>query len=131
MDDVAVAHHIVAALEPLFAALAQHRVRPRVEQLLGSGHLGADETARDVGVDARRGVERGLALAKIPRAHLGIARGEERDQPEQSIGAARDPVQAGLLETEVVQERRPVGGVELGDVVLDARRDGDRLTACD
>ena len=62
VDDVAVAHHVVASLEPLLAALAQHRVRARVEQLLGVGHLGADESARDVGVDARRGVERGLAL---------------------------------------------------------------------
>src|ERR1700726_2838530 len=78
VDDVAVAHHVVAALQPLLAAFAQHRVGTRVEQLLGAGHLGADETARDVGVDARRGVEGGLALAEVPGAHLGIARGEER-----------------------------------------------------
>ena len=61
VDDVAVAHHVVASFEPLLAALAKHGVRPGIEQLLGIGDLGTDEPARDVGVDARRGVQRGLA----------------------------------------------------------------------
>ena len=64
VDDVAVAHHVVASLEPLLAALTHHRIGTGVEQLLGIGDLGADETARDVGVDARGRVERGLALAQ-------------------------------------------------------------------
>ena len=36
VDDVAVTHDVVATLEPLLASLAQHRVRTRVEQLLGT-----------------------------------------------------------------------------------------------
>src|ERR1035438_642821 len=99
IDNVAVAHDVVATFEPLFATLTQHRIRAGVEQLLGVSHLGSDETARDVGVNARRSVERGLALAEVPGAHLGLAGGEERDQPEQSICAARDPVQPRLFDS--------------------------------
>src|ERR1039457_2969684 len=129
VDDIAVAHDVLATLEALLAALTQDRIGTGVQQFLGAGYLGADEPARDVSVNARRSVERGLAVAKIPCAHLGLAGGEERDQPEQPVGTARNAVQAGLFEAEVVQECSAVGCVELGYVVLDARRDGDGIAA--
>src|ERR1700685_4564748 len=122
MDDIPVPHHVVPSLQPLLSPLTPHGVRSGVEQLLGVAHLSANETARDIRVDARSGVERGLALAKIPRAHLGIARSEEGDEPQQLVRAAGDTEQTRLLETEVVQETSAIGRVQLRDVVLDARR---------
>src|ERR1700680_1232574 len=104
VNDIAVAHHVIATLEPLLAALPQAGVRPGSEQFLGVGHLGADESAGEIGVDAGGRVQRGLALAQIPGAHLGIAGGEERDQPEQAECAPRHPVQARLLEAAVMKK---------------------------
>ena len=45
-------------------------------------HFAADEAAGDVGVNRRGSVERGLAPAKRPGSGLGVARGEEDDQPD-------------------------------------------------
>ena len=129
VDDIPVPHHVVPSLEPLLPPLTQYDIRSGVEQLLRVAHLSANEAARDIRVDARSGVERGLALAKIPRAHLGVARGEERDEPQQLVRTAGDAEQTRLLETEVVQESSAIGGVQLGDVVLDARRYRDHVTA--
>src|SRR5450755_90196 len=87
VDDIAVTHHVIPAFESLLPPFAQHVVRARVEQLLGVGHLGADEAASNVRMDARGGVERGLPLTEIPGAHLGIAGGEEGDELQQAVCA--------------------------------------------
>ena len=55
------------ALEPLEAAAGDLGVRARLDELLPVDHLAADEAARDVGVDRRGRVERGLAVAGAAR----------------------------------------------------------------
>src|SRR5688500_5528938 len=78
-DDIAVAHHVVAALEAQRAALARAGVPARLHERVGADDLGADEAALDVGVDLARGVPRGQAAAQVPRLRrLALAGREER-----------------------------------------------------
>ena len=89
-DHVAVAHRVVAALDPQHAALARAGVAAGVEQLLPADDLGAHEAALDVGVDLAGGVPGRQPAAQMPGLRrLVLAGGEERDQVEQREGAAR------------------------------------------
>ena len=88
VQDVAVLDHVGLAFEPLRAAPRRLGVRAGVEQVAPRDRLGADEAARDVGVDRRGGVERRLAAPQRPGPRLLLARGEERDQVERVARAA-------------------------------------------
>ena len=67
-------------------------VRPALEQVVPADHL-ARMKPRDVGVDRLGGLERGLAVTQRPRARLGLADGEERDQAERVFQPAHDLVE--------------------------------------
>ena len=66
-----------------------------------------------------------LAAPDRPRPRLLRAGGEERDQVEQPVGRQADPVECGLLDPEVVQERLRLVGGELGQLGLDLGVDRD------
>src|ERR1043165_6675302 len=67
---VAILHLVVASFQPQRALRARRRGAARVEQLLPRDRLGADEALRQVAVDLARRVDRTLALAQRPGAHL-------------------------------------------------------------
>ena len=115
VQHVAVGDDVGLALEPLCAAPRSLGVRAGIEQVLRRDHLAADEAARDVGVDRRRRLERGLAPPERPRARLLLARGEERDQPERLLELADDLVERGRP----VAELRRLLLRELGELRLE------------
>src|SRR5699024_3738182 len=102
------------SLEALGPALRRLRMRARVEEIFGRDHLAADEPARDVRVDRRRRVERGLAVTERPRARLLLAGREERDQTERVLQAPHDLVERGRP----VAELRGLLVGELGELRL-------------
>src|SRR3954464_5095480 len=81
-EPVAVLHLVGLAFEALQAAACHLRIAAELDQVVPAHDLGADEAAGDVGMDRRRRLERGLALPERPAPGLGLAGGEERDQPE-------------------------------------------------
>ena len=62
-EHVTVLHLVGLALEPLQAAPRRLRVALARDEVVPAHHLAADEAARNVGVDRRRGLECGLAPA--------------------------------------------------------------------
>ena len=68
VDDVAVLHDVVLALEPEFPGLAASGLAPEAYEVLVGDHLGADEAALDVAVDLARRLEGGRAAADRPGA---------------------------------------------------------------
>src|SRR5437879_9751850 len=64
------------------------------------------------------------APADRPGPALVFADREELDQAEQTEGGADETVFRRLLETQVVEERLRVGGVERGDLLFDLGGDG-------
>src|SRR6478735_4191074 len=122
VEHVAVGDDVGLSLEALRPALRRLGVRAGVEEIPGRDHLAADEPARDVRVDRRCRVERGLAVAERPRARLLLARGEERNQAERVLQPPHD----------LVERRRPVaelGGLlvrELGELRLQLAVDAAR-----
>ena len=77
------------------------------------------------------GVPRGEAVAQVPRLRrLGLAGGEEGDQAQQREGLAHDAAaRPGLADAELRAHRRRVVVLELGQLGLDARGDGDGARA--
>src|SRR6202030_1991714 len=82
VDHVAVAHHVVAAFESELAGLFDLHVGPVDRKILVADNFGADEPARDIGVDHAGGVERRLASAQRPCVRLGLTGSVKSDQPE-------------------------------------------------
>jgi hypothetical protein len=62
----------------------------------------------------------GVPRAQRPGPALVLAHGEEGQAPKQVVGSADAPVEGGLGDPQVGHEGRGVGGVELGDLRLDA-----------
>src|SRR6266516_405493 len=87
---VAVLDDVVFALEPLPTALHDLGTRARLDQIAPANHLATNEPAGDVGVDRRRGIERGLPSAQRPGAGLVLSSGEERDQNDRLEETPRD-----------------------------------------
>ena len=70
--------------------------RAGLVKVVEGGDLGADEALGQVGVDLAGGVDGGAAALEVPAADLGLARGEEGDDPDRVVGPADDPVAAEL-----------------------------------
>src|SRR5881396_1871 len=66
VEDVSVGDDVVLPLQPLLAAAGGLGATPRLDQVAPRNHLAADESARDVGVDRRRRIERGPPACKRP-----------------------------------------------------------------
>src|SRR5258708_10715091 len=124
VDDVAVLHDVFLAFEADFAVVAAGGHRTARDERIVADDFGADEAARDVAVDLAGGELRRRPARNRPRAAFVLADGEERNVAEQVVAGADDAVEARLREPEIGEERRGVGGIELGDFELDLRADG-------
>src|SRR5438552_5500368 len=129
VDDVAVLHDVLLALEAELPRLPALRLASVADELVEGDHLGADEAALDVAVDLAGGFEGRGAAADRPGAALVLARGEEAHQVEQVIARSDEAVAGALREAEVAEEGSPIRGLELGDLRLEIRREHERLAA--
>src|ERR687887_804824 len=89
-EHVPVLHLVGLALESLQPAPRRFGVALALDEVVPAHDLAADEAARDVGVDRRRGLKRGLATPQRPAARLLLASGEEGDQAERLEEPADD-----------------------------------------
>src|SRR5262249_58195986 len=78
LDDVAVAHDVVLALDPRLAGGTGGRDRARGDQVVVRHHLGLDEPALEIGVDHPGRLRRGGADGDLPSARLLRPGGQER-----------------------------------------------------
>src|SRR4051812_38773834 len=84
VDDVAVAHHVVTALEPQRAAVPRAGEAAGRQERVPPDDLRADEALLDVGVDRAGGVPRGQAVPEVPGLGDGaLTGGEERVELQQ------------------------------------------------
>src|SRR4029077_9049950 len=90
IEHVAVLDDVGLAFEPLPAELHDLGTGTRFDQIAPPDHLATDEPARDVRVDRRRGIERGLSATQRPRTGLVLGSREERDQIDGLEEAPRD-----------------------------------------
>ena len=91
----------------------QAAIVPRAMCAIVRHDLGADEPAREVGVDLARRRLRRRAAGNRPRAALVLAYREERDVAEQIVAGPDHAIQARLLQAQVREERRRVGRLQL------------------
>src|ERR1051325_5102519 len=98
VDDVAVLHDVLLALEAHFAVLTARGHRAARDERIVADNLGPDEAAGDVAVNFSGGqLRRGLARDR-PGAAFVLADGEKRHVPEQIVSGADNPVEARLAE---------------------------------
>ena len=124
IDDVAILNDVLFALQSNFAVFATRRHGSAFDQPIEGHDLGADETARDVAVDLASRELCHRAPRNGPRAALVLADGEERNVTQQIVAGANDAVEPRLVETEICEESRRVGGFELRNLELDLGADG-------
>jgi len=89
-QNIAVLDDVLFPFEPHQAALARFVETAACDQSVVGDHFGADETAREIGVNRARGVQRARADGNRPRAHLVLADGEKRLQAKQSVRQTND-----------------------------------------
>src|SRR5947209_7775022 len=86
MNHVAVAHHVLLALEAELARLLGALLPTVRDEVVVRGDLGTDEAALEVGVNHAGGLRRGGATRNRPRAHFLRTGGEIGLQAEESVG---------------------------------------------
>src|SRR6266545_607958 len=96
VEDVAVLHDVLLALEPQLPLVSRPRLAAERDEVVVVDDLGADEAALEVGVDAARRARSAVAPADGPGANLVLAHREERDQVEQVVGGADEARPRGL-----------------------------------
>src|SRR5881392_3196063 len=94
VEDVSVGDDVVLSLQPLLAAAGGLGATPRLDEVAPRNHFAADESARDVGVDRRRRIERRSPLRERPGPRLLIAAGEEREQSGRLEEVRQHPLEA-------------------------------------
>src|SRR5207248_10113620 len=88
VQDVAVADDVLLAFEAHLAARARLRFRSSGHELLVMDHLGADESAFEIGMDLPGGARCAVPAMDRPGAHLVFANGEEGRELEQMVRGA-------------------------------------------
>src|SRR6185503_14542881 len=101
VDDVAILHDVLLALEPHLAVFLARVHRAARHQVIVADNLGADEAALYVAVDFAGGELRRSVARDRPGAAFVFAGGQERDVAEQIVAGADDAVEPGFGEAEV------------------------------
>ena len=126
---VAVVHDIVLALGADEAFLLGDGHAAAGFQVVERDDLSADEAALEVRVDLAGGLRRLRAARDRPGAALIAAARQERNEPQQAVRTLDEPVEAGLFDAELLEEHGALVGLELADLLLDLRADGQHLRA--
>src|SRR5690606_30207458 len=99
LDDVAVGHDVVLALDAGLAGGARRGDRARGDEVVERDDLRLDEALFEVGVNDSGGLRRLPALADRPGARLLRPRREVRLEAERVEADARELIESGLLLT--------------------------------
>src|SRR5262249_7234978 len=126
---VAVGHHVVLALEPQFSRIARARLAAERGILVVADRLGANEAALEIGGDDAGGLRRARAARHRPGARLLGAGGEERDEVEQRVAGADQPVEARFVQPHMLKVLVALVVRQQRDLRLDFRRDRDTARA--
>ena len=130
MHHIAVPHQVGAPLLPHAPGAAGGLLPAERDQLVRRDGLGADEAAREIGVDAAGGLDRRAARRNRPGARLGLGGREEADQAEEAVPGVDHAIQARRLEPERYEELARLRRVfEQGDLGFERGRDHDLLRA--
>src|ERR1700733_3190055 len=125
VHDVSVAHHVLLAFDPQLPEVAALGLAAEAHVVLPPDDLGLNEALLEVRVDDSRGLRRFGSSTRRPRAHLGLARREEREQIELRIAGAYHAVESRLEKSRPREELGAVLRVELGDLRLERRAHRD------
>src|SRR6516162_135674 len=90
-------------------------------------HLGADESALQVGVDPRRGSRRSVSAADGPGLDLVLADGEKGNQVEQSVGGTDESRPRRFGDSQGVEKVALVLRFKLRDFRLYLRGERNRV----
>src|SRR5271168_1624646 len=96
MQDVAVAHNVVLALEPELARLARASFALAGDVIFIADRLGPDEALLEVGMDDAGRLRRPRALFDRPGARLLRPDREEGHEMQQAVPRTDDAVEARL-----------------------------------
>ena len=129
VDDVAILHDVVLALDADLAFLACGGDAAGGDEVVVVDDLGADEAALEVRMDLAGGFRCRRALDNGPGAALIRAGRQEGLQAQEVERCLDQAVEAALRLTEVFEEGLGLFFVELGDLRLDFCRDGDDFRA--
>src|SRR6188472_1406874 len=127
LDDVAVVHDVILALETCLATVPGLQDGAGVDQIDERDDLGLDEALLEVGVDHARGLRRLPALADRPRARFLRACRQVRLQAERVEADAGQLIQARLVLTGRRQQLGRILRVEVDELGLDLRVEEDRV----
>src|SRR5258708_2171791 len=97
VDHVAVAHHVVLALQAQLARFLRALLAAVRNEVIVRRDLGADEAPLEVGVDDTRGLWRGRAGLDSPGAHFLGPGGEAGLHPKDLVRPPDDPVHPAPL----------------------------------
>ena len=128
-DDVPVLDHVLLALGADHALLPGGGHGAHGHQVVVGDDLRPDETTLEVGVDLAGGLGGLGALDDGPGPALVLAAGEEGDQPQQGVAGPDEPVQAALVDPQVLQKHGLLLALQLGDLRLQLGAHGDHLGA--
>src|SRR4051812_7419872 len=93
IDDVAVLHDVLLALEANLAVVAAGGNRAAAGQRVVADHLGTNEPARDVAVNLACREGRWCTPGNGPRAALVFAYRKKRNVTEQIVAGSNDAIQ--------------------------------------
>src|SRR2546429_7549695 len=95
---------VAAPPDPDLPTSPGRRGGPRRDQVIVGDDLRLDEATFDVAVDDAGGLGRLRSLPNRPGTHFRIARGEEGDEVQQSIGGMDEGRERRLFQTRVFEE---------------------------
>src|SRR5207247_1611719 len=104
-------HHVVLPFDLQLSGLAHRVLRSVLDELIVRRHLGANEAALEIRMNAAGGLPRTSTATDWPRANLVLADREKRNGIEQPIRRPDEPRQRRLADAEVREKRRLVGRV--------------------
>src|SRR5581483_4867602 len=107
LQDVAVGHLVLLALDPELALLLGPVPGADRQQLVPPDDLGPDEAPLQVGVDDAGALRRLGPGPERPGPALLVARGEERAPAEEVVGGVGHPGDHALAEAEPLQQLGP------------------------
>src|SRR5205807_882844 len=103
LEDVAVEHLVVLALDAEPTGVLGCLPRPEPEELVPTDHLRPDEAALQVGMDDPSALGRPGAGAERPRPRLLVAGREERAPAEEVMGGPGHAGERALAESEPLE----------------------------
>ena len=105
MQHVAILHNVVLAFLPEFPRFFCALLALAGDEIIIRHGFGANEAAFKIRMNHSGGLRCGAMAAHGPRAHFLDTRRKVRDEVQQGVTGADDPVQARFGEAQILQKR--------------------------